>query len=448
MYTFITSLAEISSLPLYPLLWLIPTITAVVSLLFFYLAIEKLCSKETAIWASLIYAISPGFQTFDSYFHREVFALSFFFLCLYMLVRLSNYRLGRLDRRNLVVMFIATFMVVITHHWTSYNLLGFLTLFYIFPYFYRKPLNLVPGLYLLSVGVLIFMWAFFITFTGFLSHIGWSVNTVLKLIAGPTFGKPIGQSGELLGYSPFEVVVIYAGQVLLVLLVFLGLVERSTEKGFISAFVSSFIKYWAVFSLLYTGFFTFIVPRLVWWDLSLSSSLLRRNWEFGYVGLAILAGKAVSKSNNFNIRGITVNSKKTKAFLLLLPLLSCVLLYNVYVRDLSYPVLAVDSYRSTQWLKLHSNETRIASDFDTRPLFEGYSYTQDVIWNRTEFVNNLYYYGRLSPRIYYTDTRVIVWNKQLAHQLMLADNPEAASRAHWLNRIYDTKSVALFYRSL
>jgi hypothetical protein len=322
--------------------WIMPTVTHVATLLFIYHFFRYLISKESAVWASFFYGISPGYVTFDYAFLREQFALVFFAMSFYMLAKWNTNKV----RSSFLILFLSTSLLVMTHHWSSYNFVWFLMIFYLLAHV-SKWSTLKPSKNMLTATfICLVSWLIYIAYyTIFAPHVKLMKSIFLQTIT-PAM-KPVE---VMRGYTGVQRFFVYFGQAIMLLFSGLGFLTLSKERG-----KCSFLKKFYLLSILCLITFTFILPRLIGRGEELAT-VERRNWTFNYIGIAVMAGQlfgnlALMNKFSINIQWSSTKIKKLSSVLCLFPIISSILLFYPPYWDFSrHDPNTINLYRLSLYL--------------------------------------------------------------------------------------------------
>jgi len=109
-----------------------------VGLCLYFLVLEVIGRPRIAAFAAVIYATAPHYQFFDSYFIYQTVALPFLLLSLLAVVKMVKSKGGVANAWGAVAIASGA-VTVVSHHITSYALVGLLLLFVIVQLFLPRP---------------------------------------------------------------------------------------------------------------------------------------------------------------------------------------------------------------------------------------------------------------------------------------------------------------------
>jgi hypothetical protein len=189
-----------------------------VGLCLYFLVLEVFRRPRIAAFAAVIYATGPHYQFFDSYFIYQTIALPFLLLSLLAVVKMMKSKGGVANAWG-VVAIAAGAVTVVSHHITSYALVGLLLLFVVVQLFLPRPARSwrVPVV-LLVVAAMVVGWDLGVA-TATLSYIKPIIDSLLGRHGVLPNSHKQGVSGNLpLPDTIWE----YLSTLLLVVLVLLG----------------------------------------------------------------------------------------------------------------------------------------------------------------------------------------------------------------------------------
>jgi hypothetical protein len=297
--------------------WIMPAVTHIITMLFIYHIFKYLISKESAIWATFFYGISPGYVTYNYQFTREQIALVFFTMSLYIIAKWNTDKI----KSSILIFSMLTIVLTMTHHWTSYNFVWFLIVFYLFSHI-SKWFGLKPSKSIIVITLIsFFLWHAYIAYIMFYLHIKLIQSIFIQSIS--PVAKPIEY---MRGYAEIHRLLIYLGQAFILLFSSFGFL--SLRKGNAK---SSFIKMLYILSIISLIMLTFVLPKLIGRGEEFAT-IEKRNWTFNYIGIAVLAGQFFSNlsfMNNylFNTQRFLSKIKKILLISCLFPIISSILLY-------------------------------------------------------------------------------------------------------------------------
>jgi hypothetical protein len=184
----------------------------------YFLVLEVFRRPRIAAFAAVIYATGPHYQFFDSYFIYQTIALPFLLLSLLAVVKMMKSKGGVANAWG-VVAIAAGAVTVVSHHITSYALVGLLLLFVVVQLFLPRPARSwrVPVV-LLVVAAMVVGWDLGVA-TATLSYIKPIIDSLLGRHGVLPNSHKQGVSGNLpLPDTIWE----YLSTLLLVVLVLLG----------------------------------------------------------------------------------------------------------------------------------------------------------------------------------------------------------------------------------
>jgi hypothetical protein len=167
-----------------------------VGLCLYFLVLEVFGRPRIAAFAAVIYATGPHYQFFDSYFIYQTIALPFLLLSLLAVVKMMKSE-GRVANAWGVVAIAAGAVTVVSHHITSYALVGLLLLFVVVQLFLPRPARSwrVPVV-LLVVAAMVVGWDLGVA-TATLSYIKPIIDSLLGRHGVLPNSRKQGVSGNL-----------------------------------------------------------------------------------------------------------------------------------------------------------------------------------------------------------------------------------------------------------
>jgi len=425
--------------------------------IFFYMSLRKILSKEVAIWSSLIYNLNGNWH-FWEYFIREFIALVFFSMCLYLVLRMYTSREGQ--RKFFVLGIIAAFMTVSSHHWTSYNLLVILFVLAVFPTMYARihawlmnlrihrihqaskdHKHLIMPSFLAIVFAMTFSWALHIGYSLFTVHsqnfLGFLINVVSP---SPNF---VEHPTMRLGFD--TKILLYSGYLILGFLGVIELVRRFFERQ--KTYDDSIFESWFVFSAVYIFAATFLLPSGGrWWTISW------RSWGFAFFGLAPLVAIAITRYKKLKSKSTLhfkwlSSWKRLLPLILVFPLVSAVLTAPSEILKPDYPRVDYSFYETALWVKHYLPNQRIALDRWSRSVVipNGRAVTFEALrWpgGETTFLNTIYQYENFSSALS-PAWQIVIFNKRISEWIPSASANSSILDPHY-NRVHDSKSLAIY----
>jgi hypothetical protein len=365
-----------------------PLLTGMSTLGLFYVAVRSILSKKVALFALLVVLCDPIFVWKDGAYIPEAYGLVFYAMFLAALFSLC---LGRRREHGWIVIAIFSSLgAVISHHWSSYNLVLIAIVFVILPGAWSHGLPLfrggkrqrgpeLPRNLVFAVCVIVFSWLMFVALDVLTTHSEWGVSFLLSLLH--PFSEHVMPGLEGAAYGLQDRVLIVLGALILVvfgLAEFLSSVLRRQKAP--SEYV---LLSWFAFAAFYAAIVTFLAPKSLLAEIVVTN---KRTWPFAFLGLAPLISRGISRANMK--MGKTVRTPKhvlrgLAPLILILPLVSMILQGPVYVRDSTYPMPSSSYYDSAMWAKSKVSGVKIAMDFQSETVFGPYGQARIC-----EFANN------------------------------------------------------------
>ena len=219
--------------------------------------------RRVAYLATVFFLSSPGAILFP---HKESFAMIFFVLGLYASTRIMK------NRQYLSIGLVSILTLVMTHHFTTYVLLGILTSLYLAGYVFKRQKTAIVSAQFFLLGWVVFMaWATFVAWTVFSAH----QKLLFKLFFEALLPGELALS-ELMSLSaPYERIIISIGYGITAVSAGLGFLsyvrnKKSRSSGFL-AITSFLLPLLAVATI-----FRFTGSRL-------NILISHRAYEFGYI---------------------------------------------------------------------------------------------------------------------------------------------------------------------
>lgn len=424
-------------------------------IIFFYLGLKQVFSKEVAFLACIMFNLN-GSLHFWEYYVSEFMALIFFSMCIYFVFRRYKRRDNRASFTFLIIF--SVFMTVISHHWTSYNLVILFGILAFFPIFYdylhqlvvqrtRAPRKtrigegrIVENMLLMTTLIITALWTFYLAYN----------LTVIQVVQFVSFfANVLSPSASFVGHSmtglDFESrISLYFGYSVLG---FLGIVELARRffakkhKNYDDCIFES----WFIFAGIYIFVGTFMLPSGgEWWVISW------RSWVFAFFGLMPLSAITISRICNWKPRigALRVLSKLRvlAPLLLIFPLVSSVLMAPPEIRVAGYPRVPDSFYWTAVWVKQNLHE-EIATDSWAGSVIVPYgreSLPESLKWpgGMTVFINHVYGLEN-SSEIRSLSWKTVIFNKNINNWVSTVSN-SSSSLDQYYNRIYDSDSLITF----
>ena len=230
-------------------------------------------NKQVAYLATMIFLASPGAILFP---HKESFAVIFFFLSLYAIIKSVKYRIYAL------IGLLSILTLVMTHHFTTYIFLGTLVALYFSTHFFYRQKGVIMqsrqlSQYLLFCLTVFAAWVGFISYTIITQHQSTLINFFLMLTPGRTTFSELAPL-----YPLYERTIIFIG---------LGITAFSAVLGFIA-----YVKDKKRFSFSFFSMSILFIILLAIGSLFRFSShneniiISHRTFEFGYIAIGAFSG--------------------------------------------------------------------------------------------------------------------------------------------------------------
>lgn len=225
--------------------------------------------SRVAYLATVFFLSSPGAIVFP---HKESFAMIFFVLGLYASGRIMK------KKQYLSIGLVSIMTIVMTHHFTTYVLLGILTSLYLAGYVFesQKTARVSAQFFMLSV-VSFVAWIWFVAWTVFSGH----QKLLSELFFGALLPGEVALSELVSLGAPYERIIIFVGYGITAISAGLGFLsyvknKKSRSSGFLA--ITSFLL------LLLAGatIFRFTGSRL-------NILVSHRAYEFGYIFVGALS---------------------------------------------------------------------------------------------------------------------------------------------------------------
>lgn len=428
--------------------FLFPILCGTLTIVFYYLAMRPLLTKGVAIWSSLIFCLNPMFVFFDGTYVHEAFALIFYALCLMIISRVYFER--RKSRGLFAIGILAAFAVVLSHHWTSYNLLISSIVFLVLPGAYSylvsflhrstsRRISTVSVKFVAITSVAVLFWVAFIAFYVFSRHTEAAAGFVVSVVNPAQHRFTV-----LVTYNFLENVIIVFGVLVLITLgateLIVGLLKKDKSP------LDFLFESWFIFSSVYMYSLTFGSKRF--FDIG---KLWERSWPFAFFGVSPLIAKNIAKKHSWSKKFIPKAMYKKsfahlKPLILIFPLISTVLQAPGHIHDPSR-FLPGDSYFSAAlWVRDHLSNETITVD--------AMSYLVLVPYGRVDFhPGSIYLFDQAMSALYeFNDPsdipeewRILVFNKNIS--TWYPDVSSNSSRLEmYFDKIHDTKSLTIFIR--
>jgi len=436
------SLSEMSGLSLdYIAVLLFPILSSATLLLFYYLSTRSVLGSRGASWASLIFTFNPVFIFFENSFAKEPFALIFFAICLYVVFR----SLEKVKNRRLVVIgFIAAFMVIFAHQWTSYNLLITITVIWTLPWLYARSSGVIHRFssdlrrfinpaFGIAVFTLIFSWLIFVEFDLFSRHVLSAGSFLVR-----STPEVITHTMPFLSFS--EKVMVYLGYVCLAVVGAIEFFKVWLKK--IKTLSDLVPLLWSGFCAFYIIFYTYFLPTGITW-----AHIHQRGWIFAFFGLAPLI--AISFAEIPMENRPQKWGKKLRAvypLLLILPLISAILLAPINVLEPTREEPGQSFYMTAAWMREYDSNATVATDFYAWHVLipygrlsyyeESSTYALDI----SGFVDLTYKEENFES--FKDRYNTFVFNKDIS--LWFNATADSANFDSYYNKIHDSKSLSIY----
>jgi hypothetical protein len=466
LYLLITPLALISNLELAIIARIVyPVVCGSITVVLYYLIIRRISTDKIAIWASLVYCLNFVFVFFNAGYVHESLGLVFYtlFLWAFFGVYYKNIR----DYKMIAISFMACGLTVLTHHWSSYNLLMITTAFFFFPIIYPRFLQLFrhtkhrflrkpsltfgkPSLTFVSITYcIIIFWMVFIATNAFSMHITWSFQ-FLQSILNP-FGT-VHPQPTLLSYTPIERILVILGTLVLVVL---GVTE--VLAGFLKTDKFSdqhVLHFWLIICSVYLVLLSYLSPTF-FRDIGID----KRSWAFAFFGISPLVARNIVRTMNGAMNtGHIVRMKRTfrwsgqvKILFIIFPLIALILQAPLSVRDPSFFQSSEICYSAATWVKEYLPENiPVALDSFSSAVIQPYGRVEFALPIEKTIEEGLVVYR--SENFTYRapqDARIIVMNKRIFEHYFLYPDVTADSSAldRECNRMFDSPSLAIFTKN-
>lgn len=215
-----TALANLTGLNIFVAGWILVGTSRLVFVSMYFLFSEEVGrSTHLAAIATLIYLCNPNFLYFDAQFAYESLAISFAMLGLFALKRRLRLWLNGSPGLTMVAL-LGLGGAIITHHVTSYFLLGFLALWaatYLLQH-WGEPDQPALNWTLILVVVAVFSWTVYvaiITVDYLVPVLSGTVNDLLKVIMREESGRKLFGGHELVPVPIWERISVYISTLLL-----------------------------------------------------------------------------------------------------------------------------------------------------------------------------------------------------------------------------------------
>jgi hypothetical protein len=452
LHLWTVTLSKITGVDIVIFARIFPIIAEALVIVFFYLALRALLSKEVAIWASLIYNLNGTLQ-FWELFVREFFALIFYAICIYAVLRAFK---ARKDYREFFVLgVLATFLTTFSHHWASYNLLITFTAFLILPgvytrlsyhIFQRRPPHHRGWISLGFVGtasIIVFSWLIYLAYSVFSIHVTMFSNFFFNAI------NPQSQfvAHPMSGLMSYEKILIYGGWLVL------GILGTSELiRGFFKRVKNSeecLFESWYIFCAIYIIVCTFLLPSGASWAV-----ISHRSWSFALFGLSPMVAKSIVRmSSSKSKSGIVFRRKLLRwirhltPFLLVFPLISTVLDAPFEIRYPYSPIPDGSFYFAGQWIRYNlPNETVGLDRWSYAPIVPYGRANVAELCRSSEglaiFLDNVYRSKDFNYSLF-EGLKIVVFNKRISEWLPDITVNSSMIDQH-CNKIYDSASLALY----
>ena len=386
--------------------------------IFLYKFLTSYFDKEVSFLATIFFIASPGAIIFP---HKESIALILFVLILYATSRVNH---------NRQMLFIALFSIVtliMTHHFTSYVLLGILISQYLVAYiFKREKVNSITPQILMLFLIFFGIWILYIASSVFLSH----QTLIFDVISGALLPGQVAISEVLSLNVPYEQTIILLGYAITLFSTGFGflyylLKQKHRSIGFLG--ISSFLILLVVFGIIYRIFGSEHYDVLV----------SHRTLEFGYIFVGVFAGlffiKSIKKLVNFEQKRIMA---VIVFVLLILVIIIGPMSGNMHPRTLERlgKVVSYNSISLNEWMKNYgASEEFTIGDRTIQLILTGYGDSSTVRLNE-------YYTGE--------DTRIPEYASYLATYKYMAEfygtNLTAIYNNPNLNNIYTNGLINVY----
>ena len=466
LYLLITPLAIISNLESAIIARIVyPIVCGSITVVLYYLIIRRISNDKIAIWSSLVYCLNFVFVFFNAGYVHESLGLVFYtlFLWAFFGVYYTNIR----DYKMIAISFMACALTVLSHHWSSYNLLMITTAFFFFPIVYPRFLQLFrntkhrflhklsptfdkPSLTFVSITYcIIIFWMVFIATNAFSMHITWGFQFLQSLLN--PFGT-VHPQPTLLSYTLTEKILILLGTLVLVVL---GVTELLTSLLKTDKFSDQHVlHFWFIICSVYIVLLSYLSPTF-FRDIGID----KRSWAFAFFGISPLVARSIVRTMNGAMNnGHITRMKRTfrlsgqvKILFMIFPLIALILQAPLSVRDPSFFQSSKICYSAALWVKEYLPEnTSVALDSFSSELIQPYGRVEFTLPIEKTTEEGLVVY-RSENFIYRApqDARIIVMNKRIFEHYFLYPDVTADSSVldRECNKLFDSPSLAIFTKN-
>lgn len=281
------------------------------TVVFLYLFFRNICSEKIASLGAFAYLFNSSYTHFDTYFSYESIGLPLLVLCLFAVSRgvnrydknrynnINEYNNGYNDGIEIILVQIILIMgLVITHHFSSYVLLLFMTALLIINVInhetdYRKIRSLT-----ILTGTLIFAWVLYIASIVLTYYNGIFKNAVEGVLKLSLFEERISELllGQFLDVPFYELFIrrlIYTP--LILILVFIGIyyLFKNKKLGTANGHVLALTIFCGIFFISLLGSLT-------------ASFEIGRFSTYGFIGIAFFIGVSIERLQKNNLTRVII----------------------------------------------------------------------------------------------------------------------------------------------
>jgi hypothetical protein len=348
---------------------LFPLVAGSLTVVFYYLTMRTVVGQTVAATASFILLLDQNFIFFDHYV-RESYALVFLVMVFYAIFQLAWVK-ARPRAAMACVGILAVIAVAAGHHFTSYNLVATLALFWVLPpvwsYFTNKLTGRNPNghRFRLSSQLIVFFfctvlaWSTLVALVLYSMHLEWSIEALRRILLAPSephfsfvYPRPL-----------LEKETVYLGWAVLagigVSELFLGMRSRTRSSARI------LLEVWFIFSSLYLFIGSVMGGGWERWI-----RISNRIWTFSFLGISPLIAEGIARMAGISPGSLTHRKslklviRQSSPLLLLLPLLSATILAGPLIEN---PTLVqkqshYDWYMVAGWTRERLPINTIAAD--------------------------------------------------------------------------------------
>lgn len=272
------SFMKFAGLPLFPAAKILMGIVHSMILIFIYFAFKVITSSQKiAALGSIIYAANPGYIFFDALFSYETVGILLMIMLIYIIYR---HLFSDNEKLSLTIISILTlFILVITHHFSSYMFSIFLILMFVSYYRYSK--DNMKFIYTLKYNILTILlivgWIIYfaqLTTSYFGNMVSSSFSSVLSFLVQGTAQREPFRLTTLPQYEIFIDRYIYIPLLFLLYAYCIYSIIRNRNSGYNSGHMPL---------ILYGSMFFFSLPLIF---TSAGKLFMYRSWSFIFIGLS------------------------------------------------------------------------------------------------------------------------------------------------------------------